>query len=298
MTVNNRYLRLLFALVILLLLRAPGRSQGLEVSLLKGEIFSEEKTQLNGYQVDLYEVHSNRDVDHTDVHFDGGFQFRNVPHGDYQLRITNDFGEVVHQDFVTVGTHTQPVEIRLPKRRIERPPSGPISLSQLQHPPTRKAVGAFMAAQTLSQAGQFEKAAAELEKAVRISPEYAEAYTNLAAQHARMGRYAEAIADATRAMELTKPNAMDLSNLAFAQYKLNRYAEAVQSARTAVRLDPANDKAHYMLGTLLVMDKNTLHEGVVHLERAVASVPSAQANLNMARRQLEKESGAALRKTP
>jgi tetratricopeptide (TPR) repeat protein len=296
--VNNRCLRLLSALAVLVWLRVPGRSQGLELPSLRGEVHSERQAPLTGYFVALYDIHSNREVDHTEVRFDGAFVFRSVSYGDYQIRITDAFGEVLHQDFVTVGAHTQPVEILLPKGRIERPPSGPVSVTQLQHPPARKAFEAFVAAQRFSEAGQFEKAAAELEKAIRISPEYAEAYTNLTAQHVRMGRYAEAIGDATRAMELTRPNAMDLSNLAYAQYMLKRYGEAVQSARTAVRLEPANDKAQYMLGTLLVMERSTLREGVAHLERALPSIPAARANLDLARRQLEKPAGTAAAKTP
>ena len=285
---NNRCLRLLSALAVLVLLRVPGRLQGLELPLLRGEVRCDRQPLLTTYFVELYDIHSSREVDHTEAGFDGGFVFRNVSYGDYQIRITNGFGKVLHQDFVTVAEHTPLVEIRLPEERIERPPSGPVSVTQLQHPPARKAFGAFVAAQRFSEAGQFEKAAAELEKAIRISPEYAEAYTNLAAQHARLGRYAEAIGDATRAMELTKPNAMDLSNLAYAQYKLERYGEAVESARTAVRLDPSNDKAQYMLGTLLVMERSTLREGVAHLKRALPTIPAAQANLDLARRQLEK----------
>ncbi len=294
---NNRCLRLLSALAVLVLPRVPGRSQGLELPLLRGEVQSERQAPLTGYFVDLYDAHGNRAVEHTVVHFDGAFVFRNVPYGEYQIRITNGFGEVLNQDFVTVGAHTQPVVIRLPGEHIERPPSGPVSITQLRHPPSRKALGAFVAAQRFSEAGQFGKAAAELEKAIRISPEYAEAYTNLAAQHARMGRYAEAIGEATHAMELTKPNGIDLSNLAYAQFMLKRYREAVESARTAVRLDPANDKAQYILGTLLVMQGSTLREGVAHLQRALPAIPAARANLDLARRQLEK-AGTAAAKTP
>lgn len=290
---NNRCLRLLSALAILVLLRVPGRPQGLELPLLRGEIHSQRQALPTEYFVSLYDVHSNREVDHTEVRFDGAFVFRNVSYGEYQIRVANAFGEVLHRDFVMVGAHTPPLEIRLPAERIERPPSGPVSVTQLQHPPARKAFGAFVAAQKFSEAGQFKRAAAELEKAIRISPEYAEAYTNLAAQHARLGRFAEAVGDATRAMELTKPNAIDLSNLAYAQYMLKRYGEAVESARMAVRLDPANDKSQYLLGTLLVMERSTLREGVAHLERALPSIPAARANLDRARRQLEKEAGTA-----
>jgi len=283
--VNYRCLRLLFALAVLVALRVPGRSQSPVLASLRGEIHSDQ-VFLQGYFVELYDVMNRRGVDHEYVHSDGSFAFRNVPYGDYEVRVTNSGGEVVQQQFVAVNANMSPVELRLPRERIQRPPSGPVSLTQLKHPPSRKAFGAFVAAQRFSEAGQYEKAAGELEKAIQISPEYAEAYTNLAAQYVRIGRYEDAINDAKRAMELTRPNAADLCNMAFALYRLQRYPEALDSARTAVRLEPGNDKAHYLLGTLLVTNGRTLREGITHLERAVQSVPAAQANLDKAKKAL------------
>jgi tetratricopeptide (TPR) repeat protein len=285
--VNYRCLRLLSALVALVLMRVPGRSQGLVETSLRGEIHSDQ-VLLQGYFVELYDVSNRREVHHEFVHPDGSFAFRNVPYGDYEIRVTNSGGEVVQQQFIAVNGATPPVELRLRHEAVQRPPSGPVSLTQLKHPPARKAYGAFVAAERLSEAGQYARAAEELEKAIRISPEYAEAYTNLAAQHVRMGRYEEAVSDAKRAMELTRPNAVDLCNMAFALSRLQRYAEALDSARTAVRLEPGNDKAHYLLGTLLVRDWRTLREGITHLERSVESVPAAQANLDLAKRALAK----------
>ena len=284
---NHRCPRLLFAWAALVLLRAPGRSQEPAVTSLRGEIHSDQ-ILLRGYFVELYNVLNRRDVDHEFVHPDGSFAFRHVPYGDYEVRVTNAGGEVVQQQFVAVNATTPPVELRLQHEESQRPPSGPVSVTQLKHPPARKALGAFVAAQRFSDAGEYAKAAAELEKAIQLSPEYAEAYTNLAAQHVRMGRYEDAVNDARRAMELTRPNAVDMGNMAFALSRLKRYPEALDSARAAVRLEPGNDKAHYLLGILLVRDWRTLREGITHLERAVESVPAAQANLDLAERALEK----------
>lgn len=289
---NNRCLRLLFALAALLLLRVPGRSQSPVLPSLRGEIHSD-RLMLQDYLVDLYDVLNHREVDHGFVQSDGGFEFRNVPYGDYQIRVANPNGEIVQLQPVRVSSSTPPVELALPHEHVNRPPSGPVSVTQLKHPPARKAYAAFVAAQRLSESGQYEKAAEELQKAIRISPEYADAYTNLAAQHARMGRFEDAVRDAQRAMELTRPNASNLSNLAYALVRLKRYPEAVDAARTAVRLEPGNDKARYMLGTLLVMDWRTIREGITQLERVVESVPAAQVNLDAARKTLAK-CGASL----
>jgi tetratricopeptide (TPR) repeat protein len=274
-------------LAALVLLRVPGRSQGPVLTSLRGEIHSDQ-VLVDSYQVDLYDIVNRREVDHAFARADGGFDFHNVPYGEYQIRITNASGELLQQQFVSVNSSTVPVDIRLPHEQIQRPPSGPVSLTQLKHPPARKAFGAFVAAQRLSEAGQYQKAADELEKAIQISPEYAEAYTNLAAQHFRLGRYEDAVNDARRAMELTRPNAVDLCNMSFALFRLKRYPEAVDAARIAVGLDSGNDKAHYLLGTLLVMDWRTIREGITHLERVVETLPSAQANLDAARKALAK----------
>jgi tetratricopeptide (TPR) repeat protein len=274
-------------LAALVLLRVPGRSQGPVVTSLRGEIHSDQ-VLLQGYFVELFDVLNRRAVDREFVHPDGSFAFRNVPYGDYEVRVTNSGGEVVQQQFMAINGTTPPVELRLRHEVIQRPPSGPISLTQLKHPPARKAFGAFVAAQRFSEAGQYAKAAEELEKAIRISPEYAEAYTNLAAQHVRLGRYEDAVNDAKRAMELTRPNAVDLCNMAFAMHRLGRYPEAVDAARTAVRLEPGNDRAHYLLGTLLVRDWRTLREGITQLKRALQSVPAAQVNLDLAKQALAK----------
>lgn len=284
---NNRCLRLPFALAALLLLRVPGRSQNPAVPWLRGEIHSD-RLMLQDYLVDLYDVLNHREIDHSFVHADGGFDFHNVPYGDYQIRVSRSNGEIVLMQQVAVSSTTPPIELILPREQVNRPPSGPVSVTQLKHPPARKAFAAFVAAQRLSESGQYEKAAGELEKAIRISPEYAEAYTNLAVQQARLGHFEEALRDCQRAMELTRPNAANLSNMAYALFRLRRYPEAVVAARTAVRLEPGNDKARYMLGTLLVMDWRTIREGITQLERVTGSVPAAQANLDVAKRMLSK----------
>lgn len=243
---------------------------------------------MQDYFVELYDPLNRRGINQEYVNSDGSFTFHNVSFGDYEVRVINPAGQVVQRQFVSVSPTTRPVEFRLPHEEPTRPPSGPVSFTQLKHPPTRKAVGAFMAAQRFSQTGQYEKAAGELEKAIELSPEYAEAYTNLAAQHARMGLYEDALNDSKRALELRGPNAVDLCNMTFALTRLGRYPEAVDAGRAAVRLEPGNNKGHYLLGILLAMDWRTLQEGIHHLERAAETMPVARETLEVAKKLLAK----------
>lgn len=286
---NYRCLRPLFTLAALVLLRVPGQTQNPVLASLRGEIHSDRPT-LPDYLVDLYDVLNRREVDHSFVRSDGGFEFHNVPYGEYQVRVADSNGEIVQLQTVAVNSNTLPLELELhlPREHVSRPPSGPVSVTQLSHPPGRKALAAFAAAQRLAASGRYDRAAEELGKAIRISPEFAEAHTNLAAYQARMGRFEDTIRESRRAMELTRPNAADLSNMAYALSRLQRYSEAVDAARGAVRLEPGNDKARYMLGSLLVMDWRTIREGITHLERVVGSVPAAQAGLDGAKKTLSK----------
>ena len=84
-------------------------------------------------------------------------------------------------------------------------------------------------------------------------------------------------------MEITGPNAVDLSNLAFVDTAERRFAEALEDARAAVRADPSNAGAHYILGTLLLLDQRTMAEGVRHLEQAAPAVAGAREVLERVR---------------
>lgn len=142
----------------------------------------------------------------------------------------------------------------------------------------------MVSAQLFSESGQAEKAVEELEKAIRISPEYADAYNNLAVQHIRMGRFEEACGELARAIVIAGPSTLLLSNLAYAQRQLNRLPEAIVSAPAALRLDSGSPQAHLILGSILAQDPRTRAESIPHLERAAETLPSARASLEQVRR--------------
>jgi tetratricopeptide (TPR) repeat protein len=185
---------------------------------------------------------------------------------------------------VNVNPQAGPLTVHLPGAAGKPSAPGTISVTQLQHPPARKAVQAARSAQRFASAGNTEKAVEELEKAIRISPEYADAYNNLAVENMRRGRFAEAAGELERALALAGPDAPRLSNLAFAQCRLNLIPDAIASARAALRLDSGSPQAHLILGSLLARDPRTRVEAIPHLERAAETLPSARATLEILRR--------------
>ena len=281
---SNRCPRPLAALVAMVCLGIPGRPQSTGISAtVRGELRSDAPVFFPDYFVELADLSHSTDTHRVDVQFDGSFQLRGVPSGEYTLRVTTLHGEPVHDELVTVSPQTGPLTVRLPAFARKASAPGTISATQLRHPPARKAIEAVASAQRFAAAGQTEKAVEELQKAIRISPEYAEAYNNLAVQHIRMGQFEEAGGELARAIAIAGPSALLLSNLAYTQRQLDRLPEAIASARAALRLDSGSPQAHLILGSILAQDPRTRAESIPHLERAAETLPSARAILEKVR---------------
>ena len=215
------------------------------------------------------------DTRRADVQGNGNFELRDVPYGDYTVRITTYQGEPVAQQLVSIHDRTAPLELFFPSRPAQ-PTGGTVSMNELRHPPARKAVEAAIAAQHFSEEGRSAEAAGALEKAVRISPDFAVAHSNLAVQYLRMRRFEEARDEIQRSMEIAGPNPRDLSNLAYTLVQLERLPEAAESARQALAIDRNCAPAHYMLGAILAINPQTRGEGIAHLEVAAKTMDSAR----------------------
>jgi tetratricopeptide (TPR) repeat protein len=249
----------------------------------KGSIHSETDLIYHGYVVELSGT-AQHETWKSDVMSDGTFVVREIPDGDYLLRVKTYQGAVLKEQFVSVHGVATTVDVLLPAAE-RTAPGGPVSLRELQHPPAAKALRAAAAAQRFSQEGEDGKAVEELQKAIRISPDFAAAHSNLAAEYIRMKNYTEARQEIQRALEITGPDAVDLCNLAFLDTAEHRIPQALDNVKAALRADPSNANAHYILGTLLLLDKRTAEEGVRHLERAAQTVPGARLMLSKLRGQ-------------
>jgi tetratricopeptide (TPR) repeat protein len=271
--------------VAVVCLGIPGRSQSAEIAaIVRGELHSDGPVFFPDFRVEMAGPNRANETQRADVHFDGTFQLRGIPSGEYMLRVTTLQGETVHQETVIVTAQAGPLSVLLPAPDKKPSAPGTISVTQLRHPPARKAFQAVAAAQRFSESGETEKAVEQLEKAIRISPEYAEAHNNLGVQHTRMGHFEEAAREFAHAIGIAGPSALLLSNLAYAQRRLYRLPEAAASARAALHLDSGSPQAHLILGSILAQDPRTRAESIPHLERAAATLPSARAMLEYVRR--------------
>ncbi len=282
---SYRCLRPLAALTSVICLAISGMAQSNEsAGLVKGELRSPQGVLFSDYRVELISHDHRSDTYRADVQLDGSFHFRDVRSGNYSLTVLTVMGEQIHQELVTVMPQSAPLTVRLPGRARVAGAPGTVSVRQLLHPPDRKAFRAVESAQRFSEAGQPEKAAEELEKAIRISPEYADAYNNLAVQHMRLGRFEEACLELLKSIEIAGPHPRVLANLAFVQRHLGRYQEALDSARAALKLDKSSAPAHLVAGSILAASPDTRVEGIRHLEIAAETLESARATLDRARK--------------
>jgi tetratricopeptide (TPR) repeat protein len=284
--VSHRCLRLLAALIPVVFLTISVSAQTNDnITTLKGELHCDQGGVFNEYRIELTSIDHRADSSYrSDVQSDGSFQFREVRSGLYSLNVSTLMGNPVHQELVNVMQQAAPLKVRLPGRVSTAGAPGTISVKQLLHPPNRKAFQAFAAAQRFSEAGNPGKAAVELERAIKISPDYADAYNNLAVQYMRLGRYEDACQELVKSLEVGGPHPQVLANLAYVQRHLRRYQEALVSAKAALRLDNSSAAAHLVIGSILASHPDTWAEGVKHLEIAAQTLASGRASLALARR--------------
>lgn len=265
---------LLMTVSLAVLTAAPAPAQNSDYSF-RIELQGQNPVMVADYSIQLLHM-GNRTIVATALGDTlGEFSFRGLTGGRYAARVIDGSGYVVREEIVTLDGVSPSVQLAPP--RSQRTPEGAASVSvrQLLNPPSKTAVKAFTQSQKYSEEGQYQDAAVALERAIKLSPDFAEAHTNLAAQYLRLGEFERAHEQASLAMEIAGPNIRDLTNLAAAAWALGRNAEALAYARAALRLDQRALGAHYIVGSLLVLSPATLREGLHHLEIAAEKFPSA-----------------------
>jgi protein O-GlcNAc transferase len=103
----------------------------------------------------------------------------------------------------------------------------------------------------LYEQGRMDEAIAAYRDAVRLKPDYSEAFNNLGAALQAHGMMDEALAAYRKAVELQPDYAMAWSNLGSCLQLRGILDDAVAAYRKAIRLNPGYALAHYNLGNAL-----------------------------------------------
>jgi Flp pilus assembly protein TadD len=112
-------------------------------------------------------------------------------------------------------------------------------------------------------AGEFEKAIASWEKALKINPNLSEAWHNRGSALGRLGKYEEAVDSFQSALVIDPDNYQAWNDRAHALYQLQNWAEAIKSWNNAIKIMPGNHLFWYNRGCAL--------EQLEHWDKAIAS---------------------------
>jgi tetratricopeptide (TPR) repeat protein len=213
----------------------------------------------------------------------GLFEFAGIDGETYELTITNMQGEFAQREEVSIHAGGPHSVIRLDPRleaddTVPPSPAAPLEASiavrQLLIPP--KAVKELALSEKALHAGDMRTSIGHLEKAIQISPDYAQAHNNLGARYIALDQYDKAMAECERAIALDPSAVKPYQNLTVALALLKRYPEAEVAARRAMQLDPNSIHIGYLLGRILAAQEINTDETVGQLRRAATEIPNAR----------------------
>lgn len=124
-------------------------------------------------------------------------------------------------------------------------------------------------------AGEFTKAIASWEKALKINPNLSEAWHNRGSALGRLGSYEAAVESFQSALEIDPQNYQAWNDRAHALYQLENWAEAVDSWSNAIDIMPGNHLFWYNRGCALEQLEKW-QDAIASYEKALEIKPDFQ----------------------
>ena len=212
----------------------------------------------------------------TNLEPDGGFEFHGVAPGQYELKLTGAAGAVVYQELVFISGDNQNLSIQMPARpKVARSSEATVSIRQLHHKVPAEAQREFSKGAIASAKKDKTNALDHFQKAVKLDPEYADAFNGIGIAYAALGQLQQAADQFQKAIDLVPDHPGAAANLSIVLCKLEHFHEAGEMARRALKLDPGLLKIRYVLGISLVTEGRNKQEALDNLQRAAAEIPKA-----------------------
>jgi protein O-mannosyl-transferase len=133
----------------------------------------------------------------------------------------------------------------------------------------------------LLKAGRIADAIPYFDRAIALSPNYADAHNNRGVTLLRQGKPADAVAEFTKAASCKPAFADAYYNLGEAYIQLQRPADAIAALKKSLAYAPDNPKAHNNLG-IAYLDSGHIADSIAEEHRALAldpQMPEAHYNL-------------------
>ena len=122
------------------------------------------------------------------------------------------------------------------------------------------------------QSGQIEKAIVAYQKAIKLEPNFADAYGGLGIIYWRSGNLDDAIRHCQKAIKIAPENIEFHKNLTQIYWQKGMYNAAAVGYRIILELNPSDENALHHLG-LILLSKQEYHEAVSCFQRVLQTNP-------------------------
>ncbi len=110
------------------------------------------------------------------------------------------------------------------------------------------ALAQYRKGERLAKEGQFTEAVAAYRQAIRLEPDYPQAYYEMGLAYAGLNQYPDAVKAFKEAARLQPEMGLIYENLGVVYIKMGQWREARDALAEAIRLHPDSPEAHYNLG--------------------------------------------------
>jgi len=243
---------------------------------IQGQVVYPAGTVLGDFSVELCEPGgAQRTISKTSITGAGQFFFARVPTSLYLVRVTSRSGDVIGEQFVNPVAGLSRVQVRLPDKNQRRPESALVSMAELAHKVSGKALKEARAADKALKKKDFPSLVSHLERVVEFDPEFIPARRNLSLAYLKTLQFEKAL-DSFQKLAALDPHApMPYSGLSVTYYDLNRFADSEAAARRALEIDNFYELGHFLLGTTLAAQNKDHQQALRHLAQAIKRFPAA-----------------------
>jgi len=116
--------------------------------------------------------------------------------------------------------------------------------------------------------GKYEQAISEYIKAIKINPNYADAYNNRGVSYYNQGKYEQAINDYTRAIELNPKYADAYNNRGIVYYDQGQHNQAISDYSKAIDVNKSYAKAYHNRGLVYMVVLKDKEKGCADWQKA------------------------------
>src|SRR5262249_52378080 len=183
-------------------------------------------------------------------------EFVGMPAGRYHMTVINPQEPSQFIDPVDADTSRSAgnrllihLYLRTPSAEAKRASKpGVVTVAEGTQQVPRDARRAFEEAVKLRRENQTEKAAAKLERAIELYPEYFQALAERGELHISKGRIAEAAKDFDSALKLNEDYAPALRGAGYCRLEQQHFEDAIAYLERAIAIEPNVTNSHLFLG--------------------------------------------------